>query len=93
MNQKIKLYPVFRTYGFVEIHYLPLPYLQGSPLPEVLPDIEAVFSSPDLDEDLASDANFRFFMRTGYEHMLREEREAKAAGAAAADAVQPMVLE
>ena len=38
-------------------------------------------------EDLASDTNFRFFMRTGYEHMLCEEREAKEV------AVQPMVLE
>ena len=60
-------------------------YLQGSPLAEVLPDIEAVFTAPDIDEDLASDTNFRFFMRTGYEHMLREEEEAKT--------VQPMVLE
>ena len=62
-------------------------YLQGSPLAEVLPDIEAVFSAPDLEEDLTSDTNFRFFMRTGYEHMLHEEREAKEG------ATQPMVLE
>ena len=67
-------------------------YLQGSPLAEVLPDIEAVFAAPDLDSDLASDTNFRFFMRTGYEHMLREEREAKA-GPGAPSAVQPMVVE
>ena len=66
-------------------------YLQGSPLAEVLPDIEAVFAAPDLDGDLASDTNFRFFIRTGYEHMLREEREAKAGGAPSA--VQPMVVE
>ena len=63
-------------------------YLQGSPLPDVLPAIEDIFASPDLDEDLAADANFKFFVRTGYEHMLREEREA-----AAAAAVQPMACE
>ena len=49
-----------------------------------------VFFTCSSRSQLASDTNFRFFMRTGYEHMLREEREAKAG---VPSAVQPMVVE
>lgn len=46
-------------------------YLQGMSLSEVLPEVEVILGSEELDDDLKSDANFRFLIQSGYEHLKR----------------------
>ncbi len=50
-------------------------YLQqgnNSDVSDALPALDGLFSSPDLAPGLRNDPNFRFFIRSGYEHMERE---------------------
>ena len=47
---------------------------QGMDLKSVLPDPDVLFSSEEL-SDLSKDKNFRFLVKSGYEHVDRVARE------------------
>ena len=49
-------------------------FFTGMNLSEILPDLDSIFSSEELGEELKGDPNFRFLIQSGYEHMKRVER-------------------